>query len=105
MRLQRKYKMALVRDLSGNGAGVQQNQRGFSTPVDLSSTDATINNANVLYAGGAGNIILRAPNSPADVTYAAIAGILIPIAPGTIVRKTGTTATGLVATTNQGMRG
>lgn len=46
--------------------------------------------------GGAGDIVLRAMDSTADVTIAVQAGQLLPIR-ARFVRATGTTATGLVS--------
>lgn len=40
---------------------------------------------------------MRFPSSSADVTITAPANSLIPVVPGTIIRKTGTAATGMVA--------
>jgi hypothetical protein len=87
--------VGLIRDLSLNGKGVNLNSMPEAGAVDLSSTDFTVNHGNVIAVGGAGNVILRAPGSNADYTVAAIAGQSIPIASGSVVRKTGTTATGL----------
>jgi hypothetical protein len=86
--------MALVKDLSGNGSGVDLNRNGRGDAVDISSTDYTIN-GNRLYATGAGNAVLRYPGSTADITVPMTANSIFPVAPGTIVRKTNTTATGL----------
>lgn len=97
--------MTQVRDLSNNGYGVNLNNRGEGGAVDLSVADATVNNGNRLLVGGAGNVIIRLPNGAADATIAAIAGQSIPIVPGTIVRKTGTTATGLVSVPDYRLRG
>lgn len=49
-----------------------------------------------LLIGGAGNIVLRAVDSTADVTIAVVAGQLLPIR-AQYVRASGTTATGIVA--------
>lgn len=97
--------MTLVRDLSGNGTGINLNNRSDGSAVDLSVADAIVNGSNRLYATGAGNIILRYPNGNADVTIAVAANSTIPISPGVIVRKTGTTATGLVSVPDLRMRG
>lgn len=89
--------MAQFKDLSLNGQGVNLNSMGEGAAVDISAADATIRNANILLVGGAGNVIMRYPQSSADVTIVAIAGQAIPITSGTIVRKIGTTATGLAS--------
>jgi hypothetical protein len=50
-----------------------------------------------IYVGGAGNIVLRAMNSPADVTLIGVpVGAILPIR-ALYVRATSTTATNLVA--------
>lgn len=49
-----------------------------------------------LLIGGAGNIVLRAVDSAADVTIAVVAGQLLPIR-AQFVRASGTTATGIIA--------
>ena len=48
-----------------------------------------------LSIGGAGNIVIRAVDSGADVTIAVTAGQLLPVR-AQYVRATGTTATGIV---------
>jgi len=48
-----------------------------------------------IYCGGAGNVIGRAINSGADVTFAVVAGGILPVRLQ-FVRATGTTATGLI---------
>ena len=65
--------------------------------VDIASADATLATAKWLRVNGAGDVIVRAPGSSADVIIPAKDGEYIPVAPGVIVRKTGTTATSLVA--------
>lgn len=97
--------MPQVNDLSGNGAGVNLNNRGEGTSIDISVTDATIKNANRLYATGAGNVVMRLPGSNADVTVAVAANSTTPIAPGTIIRKTNTTATGMFSLPDIRLRG
>jgi hypothetical protein len=89
--------MTLVRDLSGNGSGVNLNNYGLGDPISVAGGDVTIANATRLRVGGAGNVVLRYPNSTADITVPGAANEYIPIAPGTIVRQTNTTATGLLA--------
>lgn len=90
--------MTLFIDRSRNGVGVDLNSNGSVKAVDLSSTDATVGGGNIILVGGAGNVIMRGPADSADVTIAAVAGQAIPVTPGTVIRKTGTTATGLVST-------
>lgn len=82
------------RDLSNNGRGVFVEPH--MAPIDLSVTDAIIpGKMRRLRVTGAGNVIMRPAGSDADMTIAANAGELLTITPGTIIRKTGTTATGL----------
>ncbi|HSW91799.1 MAG TPA: hypothetical protein VLG09_04085 [Candidatus Saccharimonadales bacterium] len=89
--------MALVKDLSGNGQGVLNNQNGRGDAIDVSSADATVLAGYRLFVTGAGAVVLRYPASSADITITAPANGLLPIVPGTIVRKNGTAATGLFA--------
>lgn len=49
-----------------------------------------------LLIGGAGNVVLRAVDSPVDVSVAVVAGQIVPIR-ARYVRATGTTATAIVA--------
>lgn len=49
-----------------------------------------------IFVGGAGDITLRAVDSPVDVTLAVQAGQILPLR-AAYVRAAGTTATGLVA--------
>lgn len=75
------------------------------TPVDLSTSDAALKPTAVLVrVTGAGNLVLRYPSDSADVTIAVKDGEYVPVAPsttlpptGTIIRKTGTTVTSMVA--------
>jgi hypothetical protein len=64
--------------------------------VNISDEDAVLDNGKYLRVNGAGNVVLRAPGSDANVTIPAKDGEYIPVAPGYIVRKTGTTVTSLV---------
>jgi len=64
--------------------------------VDISEDDATLAAAKYLRVAGAGNVVLRATGSGADVTIPALEGEYIPVGNGVIVRETGTTATGLI---------
>lgn len=48
-----------------------------------------------IFVGGAGNVIGRAINSGADVTFACPAGAILPVR-FQYIRATGTTATGLI---------
>lgn len=89
--------MAQFNDLSRNGQGVNLNQNGRGDAIDISSADATVISGNRLFVTGAGNVVLRYPSSSADITIAAPASGLIPVVPGTIIRKTGTAATGMFA--------
>ena len=89
--------MPTIKDLSGNGIGV------FVEPpmnaVDVSTGDYTVlGKSRRLRVTGAGNVIMRSPGSISDITIAANAGESIPIVPGTIIRQTGTTATGMATT-------
>jgi hypothetical protein len=86
--------VARYNDRSGNGIGVDLNSNGRGDTVDLSTTDYTANGQR-LFVTGAGAVVMRYPGSTADVTITAPANSLLPIAPGTIIRKTGTVATGL----------
>ena len=88
--------MGLYRDLSGNGAGVTL--ESHMNTIDLSAADATVpGKSTYLRAGGAGDIVVRPAGGDADITLAAAAGEYIPIDPGSKIRKTGTTATNIVA--------
>jgi uncharacterized protein (AIM24 family) len=87
--------MSTYRDLSGNGAGVVVESK--INAIDLSTTDATVSGkTQYLRANGAGNVIIRSPGSSVDVTIPAKDGEYIPVEPGTIVRRTGTTTTSLL---------
>jgi hypothetical protein len=81
-------------DLSRNGQGVDLNRNGRGDTVDISATDFVANGQR-LFVTGAGAVVLRYPNSTADITITAPANGLLPIVPGTVVRKTGTVATGM----------
>lgn len=88
--------MPNINDLSGNGKGV------FIEPkintIDLSTTDAVVpNKTTYLRANGAGNITVRPAGGSADITIAAKDGEYLPIDPGSIIRRAGTTVTSLVA--------
>lgn len=89
--------MGLVRDLSGNGAGVTIDPK-FTTVLFSTGDKAIPSKMNYLRANGAGNIVIRTPGGDADITIPAKDGEYIPIDPGTIVRQTGTTVTSLFAT-------
>lgn len=72
-----------------------------SVAVNISSTDhdvgANLGPANGIYIGGAGALVCRLAGDAADVTFANLsAGVLYPFAVS-IVRKTNTTATNMVA--------
>ncbi len=87
--------MALIRDLAGNSVGITIPSQ--MNTMDLSTTDATVPiRTNFLRVGGAGNIILRPVGGGADITIAVTAGEYLPIDAGTVIRRTGTTATGIV---------
>lgn len=89
--------MSTFRDLSGNGKGVVVEPP--INAVDLSTTDYTVlGKSRRLRATGAGNIILRSPGGDSDVTIAVAANESLNVRPGTIIRRTGTTATGLATT-------
>lgn len=85
--------MSIYRDLSGNGNGVQIDPSiiSISTAADFTMP----NNVSRVRAGGAGNLILRAPGSTADITVPVAAGETIPVPAGAIIRST-STATNLV---------
>jgi hypothetical protein len=89
--------MSTFRDLSGNGKGAVIEPT--INAVDLSATDYTVlGKSRRLRVQGAGNVIIRPPGGDADITLAAGALESIHLRPGTIIRRTGTTATGLVTT-------
>jgi hypothetical protein len=73
-----------------------------SSAVDLSSTDWTAPGATqkhyprALYVAVAGDIVGRLAGDTADVTFSAAGAGVLPLR-FAIIRKTGTTATGLVA--------
>ena len=88
--------MGLFRDLSGNGSGVVVEPQ--NALVNVASADATIaGKMSRLRATGAGNITMRPAGATADIVIPILAGETIPISPGTIIRTTGTTATGLTS--------
>jgi hypothetical protein len=90
--------MVAYRDLSYNGpGGVSLNQNGRGDAVDISTTDYSVVSGNRLFVTGAGNLVLRYPSSSADITITAPVNSLFPVVPGTIIRKTGTTTTGMFA--------
>lgn len=71
-----------------------------SETVDISSTDFTFTIAcTCVYATGAGNLIVRLGGDSVDRTFAVTAGQFFKCAPS-LVRRTGTTATGLVGLTD-----
>jgi hypothetical protein len=89
--------MTTVRDLSGNGKGVVVEPH--SNVVDISATDYTVlGKTRRVRVTGAGNLIYRPAGGDADITVAALAGESFPIRPGAVIRRTGTTATGMVTT-------
>lgn len=89
--------MVKVRDLSGNGQGVDIDAR--LQQIDFSTGDKTVGNKiHYLRANGAGNIVMRPIGASSDVTFPAKDGEYIPVDPGTVVRQTGTTVTSLFAT-------
>jgi hypothetical protein len=65
--------------------------------VDLLAEDVRLAAAGLLRVGTAGDVVLCSPGADADVTIPAKEGEIIPVSPGYIVRKTGTTAGQLVA--------
>lgn len=63
------------------------------TPDD---TDPLTGGITALYVGGTGDVVLRAVDSGADVTFSAVpAGAILPVR-ASHVRATGTTATDIV---------
>lgn len=93
--------MPQFNDRSGNGSGVNLNQHGSGDAIVLGGSDFTVKNAARIRAGSAANLVLRYPNSSADITIATGAGEYIPVSPGTIIRST-TTVTPIHAITDQG---
>jgi hypothetical protein len=87
--------VAQFKDLGGNGAGVSLNQNGRGDAVDISSTDYAVKSGNRLFVTGSGTVAMRFPSSTADITITPPANSIIPVVPGTIIRKTGTAATGM----------
>lgn len=64
--------------------------------VDVSSADQTFAPVATIFCGGAGNVVVAPAAGGSDVTFTVVAGQAIPVRV-TAVRKTGTTATALVA--------
>ena len=64
--------------------------------VDISSTDATFDEARLLYVGVSGDVIVSGATSGTDVTFKAVPVGFFPILV-TKVKKTGTTATNMVS--------
>ena len=88
--------MGTFRDLSGNGAGVVIDPKMSS--MNLAVTDAVVPaKTNYLRANGTGNITLRPAGGDADIIIPAKDGEYIPVDPGSIVRKTGTTVVNVLA--------
>jgi len=87
----------LVRDKSGNGAGVELTSA--MSKVDFSAGDAKVPyGSRYLRAAGAGNITLRPIGSDVDVVIPVTDGEYVPIAGGSVIKQAGTTVTGLIAT-------
>jgi len=87
----------LVPDKSGNGIGVEL--RSTMNKVDFSAGDVKVPyGARYLRAAGAGNITLRPVGSDVDVVLPVTDGEYVPISGGSLIKQSGTTVTGLIAT-------
>jgi hypothetical protein len=87
----------LVKDLSGNGAGVEVSSS--MSKVDFSTGNKVVpHGSRYLRAQGAGNITFRPAGSDVDVVLPVTDGEYVPIAGGSTIKQAGTTVTGLVAT-------
>ena len=89
--------MTLVKDLSGNGAGVDI--LSSMSKVDFSTGNKVVpHGSRYLRAEGAGNITFRPVGSDVDVVIPVKDGEYVPISGGSTIKQTGTTVTGLIAT-------
>lgn len=83
-------------DRSGNGYGANVDPE--TSVVDVSAGDVRLpSGCTHIRATGAGNLVFRPAGASADMTIAMVAGELIPIDGSSLIRQTGTTATGLTA--------
>ena len=64
--------------------------------VDVSSTDQTFTPGATIFCGGAGNVVVTPLAGGSDVTFTVVAGQVVPVRVSA-VKKTGTTATSMVA--------
>lgn len=86
--------MTTYRDLSGNGKGIEVEPH--INTINFAAGDVIIpGKTRYLRSNGAGNITLRPAGGGADIIIAAKDGEYIPVVPGTVVRQTGTSVTGL----------
>lgn len=86
--------MGLFRDLAGNGNGV--NLVEGNTNLLPSGSDVTVPHGITRARGkGAGDVVFRPAGATADMTMTLTDGEYIDIAPGSIIRSTGTTVTAL----------